>query len=170
MDNFDSTNHSEISSKKLYTVEVRCQADSGTLGFLDHYFLVIGNLEYHLGLFVKGSVIPINSTKGSHVVCEKTVCEECYKKIMEFYETKEDKRLFNFYPFINCETFSTGLSFQAMSMIFAPFIAGLLLFCKFLYAILLGLIATITFLGQSKYNFSRTHKFSCRHITQRGNQ
>ncbi|KAI5630640.1 Ac81-2 [Venturia canescens] len=157
--------NSKRSSEKTYSIEVRCQAEHSAWGFSDHYFLVIGNLEYHLGVYVKGSILPVNSTKGSHLVCEKTVCKECYTRIVNLYESKEDKRLFGFYPLINCESLVTGFSSQAMFMAFLPFIAVLALSGRFLYAILLTLVGFTMYFACSKYVFSRTQKVSCRHLT-----
>lgn len=46
-----------------YTVEVRCQALRRTWGLIDHYFLVIGEHEYHMGgSYSKGAVLPIGTT------------------------------------------------------------------------------------------------------------
>lgn len=69
-----------------YTVEVRCQALRRTWGLIDHYFLVIGEHEYHVG----GSY-----SKGAHTIAIKTLCSACYTRTVESYRLCEDRRLFD---------------------------------------------------------------------------
>lgn len=147
-----------------YTVEVRCQALKRTWGLIDHYFLVIGEYEYHMGRYSKGSILPVGTTKGAHVVSVKTMCRACYTKIVENYNLREDKRLFDYYPLVNCETLSTGLSVQAISFLVLPFVFTLLLLGHLLWAVLLTLAALVFFLMCSKYVFSRTTEHKCRHL------
>lgn len=147
-----------------YTVEVRCQALQRTWGLIDHYFLVIGEYEYHMGWYSKGCILPVGTTKGAHVVSVKTICRACYTKIVENYNLREDKRLFDYYPLVNCETLSTGLSVQALSFLVLPFVFSLLLAGRLLWAILLTMAALIFFLMCSKYVFSRTIEYKCRHL------
>lgn len=148
-----------------YTVEVRCQALSRTWGLIDHYFLVIGEHEYHMGgSYSKGSVLPVGSTKGAHTISLKTVCSACYTRIVDSYLFREDMRLFNFYPIVNCETLSTGLSLQAISILTLPFVLYLLSLGLILWAVILTLCTVVFFLASSKYAFSRTAKLRCRHL------
>lgn len=147
-----------------YVVEVRCQALKRTWGLIDHYFLVIGEYEYHMGWYSKGSILPAGTTKGAHVVSVKTICRACYTKIVENYNLREDKRLFDYYPLVNCETLSTGLSVQALSFLVLPFVFSLLLAGRLVWAVMLTLAALIFSLMCSKYVFSRTTKYKCRHL------
>lgn len=150
--------------KEVYTVETRCRALKSTWGLIDHYFLVIGEYEYHMGRYSKGSVLPVDTTKGAHVVSVKTMCRACYTKIVENYSLHEDKRLFDYYPLVNCETLTTGLSVQALSVLVLPFVFSLLLIGRLLWAVLLTLATLNVFLVWSKYVFSRTIKRKCRHL------
>lgn len=151
----------------MYTVEVRCRAMRSTLGLLDHYFLVLGDLEYHMGYYKKGSVLPVGTTKSSHLVCIKRMCVDCYTKIITNYNLREDKRLFNYYPIINCETLSTGISVQSLAFFSLPFIAALLVNGRILYALLLLMFTIAAFLAYGKFVFSRTETHVCRHLTSK---
>lgn len=148
-----------------YTVEVRCQALRRTWGLIDHYFLVIGEHEYHVGgSYSKGAVLPIGTTKGAHTISIKTVCSACYTRTVESYRLCEDRRLFNFYPIVNCETLSTGLSLQALASLVVPFVLNLLSLGLVLWAVILTLCTVVLLLASSKYAFSRTAKLKCRHL------
>lgn len=148
-----------------YTVEVRCQALRRTWGLIDHYFLVIGEHEYHMGgSYSKGAVLPIGTTKGAHTISIKTVCAACYTRTVDGYRLREDRRLFNFYPIVNCETLSTGLSLQAVSSLAVPFVIYLLSIGSILWAVILTLCTVVVFLASSKYAFSRTVRLKCRHL------
>lgn len=147
-----------------YTVEIHVQALRNTFGLVDHYFLIIGDWEYHMGYYPKGSVIPRGTTKGSHCTEIKQLCNDCFLKLEMIYNLKEDKRMFGLYPLINCETMCMGISIQALGLTIVPLIT-LLLFVKqyslFLILILLVIVVHYTF---SKYNFSKCKKTKCKHL------
>lgn len=159
-----NANKKYVPKEDVYTVEIRCQALKRAWGLIDHYFLVIGDYEYHMGWYSKGSILPVGTTAGAHVVTVKSVCYTCYLKIIENYNLREDKRLFDYYPLINCETLSTGLSVQALAILVLPFVFTLLLQGHILWAIILALASLVFFLTCSKYVFSRTTKRTCRHL------
>lgn len=146
-----------------YTVEVRCQALRRTWGLVDHYFVVIGDREYHPG---EGTIRPAGATAGAHTVVVKTVCRACYEKILTNYDLREDRRLFEYYPLVNCETLSTGLSVQSLSFLAVPFVMTLALTGRPLWSLVLALFSLVFFLWYSKYVFSRTKRQTCRHIQQ----
>lgn len=161
----DGVSGGEAKEEAVYTVEVRCQALKRTLGLIDHYYLVIGAYEYHVGgAHSGGSVQPVGTTKGAHTVAVKTVCSACYTRTVENYRRGEDRRLFNYYPLINCETLATGLSLQTVSAMAAPFVFVLVTLGRILWAVVLTLAALVFFLSSSKYAFSRTHYQTCRHL------
>ena len=153
-----------------HTIEIRCRASSSALGLVDHYFLAIGSHEYHMGYYTKGSILPVGTTKGYHVVSERRICEECLNGIVNFYNLKEDKRLFAFYPFINCESLSTGVSVQSLFFLACPFVLGLVVSGFLLYAFILILLVIIAFLAWSKFVYSRTVKSVCSHIEREEKQ
>nr|AHW98244.1 AC81-like protein [Nilaparvata lugens endogenous nudivirus] len=151
----------------VHTVEIYCQATKSSFGLINHYFLVIDNYEYHMGYYAKGSVLPFNTPKGAHLVSVKTLCSACYQKIFIDYKLREDKRLFSYYPIINCETLSTGISLQALTLLVIPFIAACIYYGQITYAVILLLLAFIGFLICGKFVFSRSTQFICHHLKNR---
>lgn len=147
-----------------HVVEIRCQALKSTMGFVDHYFLVVEDLEYHMGYYKKGSILPLGTTKGSHTVCVKNLCDQCYDKIAADYNLREDKRLFGYYPLINCESLSTGLSLQSLAILALPFVFTLIAFGRLVYALVLTLVVLLLVLSYSKYVFSRSSTYTCPHL------
>lgn len=147
-------------------VEIHVQALGKTLGLVDHYFMIIGDLEYHLGYYSKGSILAKGSTKGSHCTEIRTLCSECFIKLQADYNSKEDKRMFLYYPIINCETLCTGFSIQGIALLTIPLICLLLLKHLFFYALILFLIVIIVLLLYSKYNFSKCQHTKCRHLKE----
>lgn len=146
------------------TIEICCVSLKKTLGLADHYFIIIDDFEYHLGFYSKGLVLPKGSTKGSHIICIKRVCSDCYEKFNHDFETKEFQRLFCFYPLINCESLATGISVQIICMLHLSVALVLVLYKKYLLSIILILILLCISLLFSKYNYSRTVKKKCKHL------
>src|ERR1700684_3178980 len=95
---------------QTYQVEIYIQSQHYFYGLIDHYFLVIDDVEYHLGKYKKGTVLPKGTTKGSHLMETKTICEDCYLKIQTNHVLKEYTRMWSLFPIINCETVTTGFS------------------------------------------------------------
>lgn len=152
-----------------FRIKICVQAIKGSLGLMDHWFFIINDKEHHVGVYYKGSVLPLNTTKGTHVVVEKTICLKCYEKLINFVLYREDKRLFRFYPFINCETLTTGWSIQVVVLLLIPFVA-VLGFLGYLYwALVLFLCIFLLYLIASKYHFSRTNKSFCKHLKKKRN-
>lgn len=148
-----------------HNIEIRCQAMRQFCGIFDHYFVVVGDVEYHMGYYRHGNKLPKDSTKGAHVVAIKTICDNCYHKLLMNINLDEGKRLEWYYPLINCETLTTGFSLQFISFMFLPFVVFLFLKGYFLFGILLFVLALCLLLIFSKYTFSRTHKIRCRHLS-----
>lgn len=153
--------------EKFKTIEYRCQAMRKTLGFVDHYFLVVDDKEYHAGFYKRGKVLPADTTKGYHSVMFVDVCESCYVKIVADYRLEEDIRIFNYFPLLNCETLCRGFSVQSMALLSLPFVGMLLWKKQFAYAIILLLVVAVAVLSYSKYVFSRCKKTVCTHLKNR---
>lgn len=145
-------------------IEYRVQAMKKTMGLFDHYYLVIGDKEYHPGRYKPGKVLPVNTTKGYHIVSTVSVCDECYNKIVVDLHLEEDIRMFSYFPFMNCETMCFGISIQSLAIYLVPFLVVLLWRGQLFYAIMLVLISLTVLLVRSKYIFSRTVKSHCAHI------
>lgn len=148
------------------TIEYRCQAMKKTFGLVDHYFLVVDGKEYHAGFYKPGKVLPMNTTKGYHVVMLSDVCEACYLKIVTDYGLGEDVRIFSYFPMLNCETLCRGFSIQSLSLFSLPFVVLLLYKRMFVSAILMIMVVMICVLIHSKYVFSRCKRKTCPHLKQ----
>lgn len=145
-------------------IEYRCRAIKNTLGIFDHYFLVIGDHEIHMGFYQTGKILPKNTTKGAHIVAEKELCELCYNKIIADINLKEDVRLIAYYPLLNCETLATGFSIQSLAFLSLPIIFCCLIKGLLFYACLVVLCTILVILMYSKYVYSRTNKLKCFHL------
>lgn len=154
----------KMTTTNHHIIEYRVQAMRRAFGLFDHYFLVINDKEYHPGNYKPGKVLPVNTTKGHHVVSRVAVCDICYNKIVVDLQLEEDVRLFNYYPILNCETLCFGFSAQSLPLYITPFLGLLLWQGQILYAILMILACMLILLMRSKYVFSRTNKLQCRHI------
>lgn len=158
------------STQKQHKLEIRVQALKSTLGLVDHYYMVFvddGNeqaIEYHPGVYSAGCILPAGTTKGYHVAYTKIICSECYNKIILNFNQHEDKRIWSWYPFLNCESMSTGFSVQTMMMLFIPFVLLFLFHGHYMYAVLIFLVGLVLQLAISKYVFSRTSQKRCKHI------
>lgn len=149
-------------------IEICVQALKHTLGLIDHYYMVIGDHEYHPGFYSRGCILPVGTTKGYHVAFRRTVCRDCLDFIILNFNLREDKRILNLYPLLNCESFTTGFSVQSVAFCAVPFIGLLFLNGQTIYAILLILSVILTMLLHSKYVFSRTIRQRCEHLTDKG--
>lgn len=151
-------------TEEVREVEIRVQALKNTMGLIDHYYMVLNGMEYHPGNYRLGNILPLDSTKGYHVVMKKRICIDCYNKIVTDFNMKEDKRIASFYPFLNCESLTTGISAQSMAFIAIPFVVLLVLRGMFLWALVLLLATFVYMLGVSKFVFSRTTSSTCKHL------
>lgn len=151
--------------RREHRLEIRVQALKATLGLVDHYYLILNDLEYHPGMYARGCVLPKGTTKGYHVAAIRTICQTCYDKIILNFNTREDKRIWSFYPFINCESFSTGFSVQSLAIIAIPIAVALMYQKNYIYAFVVLLIGALAHLTVSKFSFSRTFKGKCAHLT-----
>ncbi|AUQ44008.1 putative Ac81-like protein [Esparto virus] len=161
--NTNDTNNNQ--SSKRIKIEIRCRAMKHTFGLFDHYFIVIGDTEYHAGNYKPGKILPLGTTKGAHIVSICEICEICHDKIMAEYYTSEDVRIFHIYfPILNCETLCMGFSIQSLLFLTIPFLCVFILKGSFLYAIIFILLSIVIVLAHSKYRFSRTNKTKCEHL------
>lgn len=157
-------NNDSDNNKIFKRVEYRCQAQSTSFGFIDHYYLVIDETEYHLGHYRKGNILPKGTTKGSHVAAIKDICKLCYTKLFTDLKLREDKRLISYFPFLNCETLSTGFSVQSLGFLSIPLILVLFIKGLFLYGIIAFLLTFVILLYYSKFIYSRTNYSKCKHL------
>lgn len=147
------------------TVKIKCRAIRKIFGLLDHYFLEIGSREYHLGFYAKGKILPSGTTKGSHLVVQRQLCPACFQRLKIMLEFSEDVRLFHYYPFINCETLTTGCSVPLGITICAiPFLISSLYRMKFMQVFVTCLLLILCILIHSKFVFSRTLYTRCTHL------
>ncbi|AYP97968.1 Ac81 [Mauternbach virus] len=150
---------------EYFTIEVRCQAMRKTFGLFDHYFIVVNGYEYHSGWYRQGKILKHGTTKGSHLISIRKICNVCYYKMIAEFYVKEDLRIFNaYFPFINCETICMGISVQSLLFLTIPFICVFVVKGCFLYALIFLLISIVCVLIYSKYQFSRTTKTKCNHL------
>lgn len=127
-------------------IEVYVKSIKKTYGLFDHYYIVIGDYEYHLGYYKKGSILPIGSTKNSKLLEIKTICSLCYEKFLHDFSSNEFQRLFIFYPFVNCESLTTGISTQMICVLnfFIPITFCVLgLYMRAFLSLILIIITTI---------------------------
>lgn len=148
------------------TIEYRVQALQQSYGLIDHYFLVIDDMEFHLGQYKLGSILPAGTTKGAHTLNVRKICEFCYNKIIADINYREDLRLISYYPILNCESLATGFSVQSLGFLALPFILTLTILQHYYLAIIIFLLTIIFLLAYSKYIFSRTIKSKCIHLQQ----
>lgn len=153
-----------METNKTHTIEIRCRAIKRVFGLFDHFFMIIDNNEYHFGFYSKGLVLPKGTTKSSHLATIRTICHQCYIKLMIDLEFKEDARLFSYYPILNCETLSYGLSIQTICFLNFLFIPILLLKKHYWLSLVFSLSIIIVLLFFSKYQYSRTLKKNCNHL------
>lgn len=151
-------------TQNTVTIQVCCVATRKSFGFIDHYYLILNDYEYHLGNYKKGNKLPSGTTKGSHLICEKIICNTCYVKLMLDLQENEYKRLFSFFPLINCETLVTGISIQSVCLLLIPVVIACLGFKFYLYAIILTLIGLLIHVLYSKYKYSKTEYITCSHL------
>ncbi|ATY70250.1 Ac81-like protein [Tomelloso virus] len=147
-------------------LELYCQATKKSYGLFDHYFYVIDNMEIHMGIYLKGKILPKGTTKGAHLVANYEICQSCYDKIQLDLISNDDIRLFSLYfPILNCESLCRGISVQSVVLMIAiPFILVLVIKGLFLWALVLFLLTAVLLLMYSKYMFSKTEEKKCDHI------
>lgn len=147
-------------------IEIYSIAQRATFGLIDHYFLMIPmyQLEFHLGIYSRGLILPAGRTVGAHLCGRKLVCDSCFVKLMHDLESGEYNRLIGYFPFVNCETLTTGISVQSIILINSIFVYASFAFGKFKMGFFISVVLLLCLLLFSKYNFSRTYKFKCPHM------
>jgi len=152
---------------KYQLVEVRVAPIRKSYGILDHYYFVINDKEYHPGRYTLGNILPVGTTKNYHIVYVKTMCLLCYENIVSNFNLLEDRRVVKYFPFINCETLSTGISCQSLAFLSIPFI----IWAAFKrYWVVIGFLLLITALylmAIGRYMRLGTRYGTCSHIKYR---
>ncbi|KAG8362547.1 ac81-like [Fopius arisanus] len=157
-----------MEEESMHTVEIHVQAMKKFFGLIDHYFFVFEDMEYHPGIYRLGNILPLKTTKGSHLVCAKILCHDCYEKLVAKCNSHEDKHLaMMYYPMINCESLTTGISCQSFSFLALPFFAYMAIHHSMEYAMIFILTVVVVFLAYSKFVFSRANKQKCHHLQER---
>lgn len=168
--NFNAVPPSEediAADSKIHTVAYYCRAMRPVLGLFDHYFSVFDNeMEIHWGSYHKGRVLPMGTTRNAHLLGVQTMCHACYTKCMWMVNSADDSRLFKWYPLMNCETLTMGVSVQLVIVLTAFMVKLVLLWHNQLLWFFVAVLATLVFLlGYSKYLHSRRPKyFQCVHL------
>lgn len=143
-------------------IELRCTPQKNTLGLVDHYYMVLDGVEYHVDLNSTQKQLPEGTTRRSHTVEYRGACSMCYDRQLGTYFTVAD--IFKYFPWFNCETICMGFSFQSLFLLTVPFIVALFLSHNYLCCVIFMLLVAIAFLLFSKYNYSRTKYALCPHI------
>lgn len=161
---------SNVSSKPTtdYTeIEICVRASKNAYGLIDHFFMQIENFEYHPGYYKPGNILPKGTTKGLHVIEKRRVCQLCFAKLILDFKMYEDCRISAWYPILNCESLSTGISVQSVLLVAAlPVILTLIVLGRFLYLVLFILFVLVTLLFYSKFLYSRCKQTHCRHLIE----
>lgn len=150
----------------LHTVEIWCRPTHRLFGLLDHFYIVLNDNEHHLGFYKEGSVLPKGTTQSSHLVSIRTICHQCYLKLLIDLELREDVRFFYFYPILNCETLVNGLSVQTIFLLNLIFVPVLMWKKLYWFALLTTLIIIIATLIYSKLHYKETCYTKCIHINE----
>lgn len=146
-------------------IQYYCRAIKQTFGLFDHYFIVIDNYEIHMGFYRPGKILPKGTTKNAHLIAVGTICLDCYTELVTNINMQEDLRLTKYYPVLNCESLTMGLSIQStVSIISIPIIVMFLIKHQWLYALISLLIAFSIILLYSKYRYTHTKNVKCKHL------
>lgn len=150
---------------RSYEVQICLRPIRKSLGFFDHYFLIIDNVEYHLGgNYPLGEEIPRGTTKNAFVSKNYHVCATCKNILLERMKTHK-YRTSALFPIINCETLTVGLSVQfIVAAIGTIAVLASLILRKFTVALLIILLTLVIVLLISKYTLSRTTSNYCKHL------
>ncbi|UDM55438.1 Ac81 [Phenacoccus solenopsis nudivirus] len=152
-----------LENTKFETFDIYVKALPNTFGLVDHYYMVHDGVSYHMG---KNRMINIRKVPESHTLIRKLYkCEQCTSDFYKNLHANEDVRLFNFYPFVNCESLSVGFSAQSLCLLSIPLaFTTFIVFGALLVSIIILLVGLIFCLWIGKYDRSRIkHKF-CQHL------
>lgn len=132
----------------------------------DHYFIVYDGMEYHLGTYKRGNVLPAGTTENSNLVYRDYLCTDCSDRLGRELDASKyrDRTVFKFFPFVNCETLVCGFSVQSTFTLAVPCVLTLIYFGKIVYAILLFMTALVLMLWSSKYALGSAKIRKCEHL------
>lgn len=154
----------------IWKLEIWARPQRRTLGLVDHYFLVIGDSEYHLGAYRSSDnveILPRGSTRNAILVSVRYVCRVCFEQLSASIEHREYTRLFDFYPIVNCESLVRGFSLQStlLALVALPLVfLVLVLIGSICWALLAFTMVFTLHLAISKYTLSRIRYTNCRHL------
>lgn len=151
-------------SSQAQLIEVRVSPIKKSFGFLDHYYFVINGMEYHPGRYSLGNILPLNTTKNSFVVYKKMMCSDCFHNIIHNFNLSEDTRVVKYFPFINCESLSMGISCQSLGFLAIPFLLVGILRRSLIWVCYIMLLTCLYLMGIGRYMRLRTRYGSCRHL------
>jgi len=145
--------------------DVYVKAMSNTLGLIDHYYLVIDGVSYHLGF--NRRIAQQHSIPSTHTLVERRLyCTKCTADFFDQLRLNEDRRLFGYYPLVNCESLSVGFSMQSLSLLTGSIISCVVLAksMNLLLCLCVMLLTVLVCLWWGKYVRTRVRKTSCKHL------
>lgn len=79
-----------------------------SLYLVHHYFMRVPelNIEIHPGLYVKGVILDLNTTKKYTIKSKSYICKSCVNFLLSYIHLTKHTW---FYPVINCETLTNGI-------------------------------------------------------------
>lgn len=144
------TNKTKQNVENIIQVEF-CIVPMKSLVFLDHFFIIIQDKEYHLGGYEKGKFLDRGTTTGYTVYSTKLICSQCFDYFKLNLKYEEDYRLFNHYPIINCESLNLGYSINTLLISTSVFtIAASIIYRNFNY---LSLVLLVIFIFHCIYRY-----------------
>lgn len=146
-------------------IQICIRASKNVFGLIDHFFMKIDNFEYHPGFYKSGNILPSGTSNGLHVIETRQVCRLCLIKLILDFKMHEDRRISTWYPFLNCESLTTGISVQSLVLISSlPVIIALIILKRFICLLFFVMLMLIILLLYSKYLYSRSKYSKCPHL------
>lgn len=140
-----------------------------SFGFVKHYFLRIPEIgiEIHPGHYTRGTHHNLDTTKNYRVYATKIVCPGC---LSELQQESNDMSYVWYYPFINCETLTKGLTGQvAISIQVVLYVLlALCIIASIFKSVLYVFAILVVALGLVYNNYLNcgSRLFVCHHIEQ----
>lgn len=159
-----------MDDKEAIKIEVCGKPIAKTFGLIKHYFIRLEHpeLEIHPGQYKKGTHHNLEFTKGFEIYIKKIMCRECLQKLLK---ESNDMKMYWYYPFINCETLTKGLTGQFAISNQIVLLVLLILFlivsfcCNYIY--LLGVMVVLLVILYNNYLSSGTSLLVCHHLNAR---
>lgn len=117
------------------------------------------------GNYPLGEKIKKGTTKNAVVSKRSFVCKNCYQELQKRLDSNEYRRVFKYFPIINCETLTVGLSIQSIVLGFGLISMFVDFYLKHDHLAIISLLLTLlVVLIVSKYTLCRTHLNYCKHL------